>query len=59
MVCEDLGHTFGIIIDKEKNTSVSGKNIAVQSSQSKINLLVISTNEELEIARQTEAVIRS
>jgi len=59
MVCNGLECTFGIVIDIEKNLAVKSKNTAVQTAESKTAILVISTNEELEIARQTEAVIRS
>jgi len=57
MVCEGLEYTFGIRIDTEKNNAVKSKNSAVQTAESKTAILVISTNEELEIAKQTEAAI--
>lgn len=51
---EDLGYT----IDLEKNESrKSGSVTEIQTTDSRIKILVISTNEELEIARQTEAVL--
>lgn len=59
MVCEGMGQTFGIVLDKEKNRSVSGKNVSIHSRKSRTALFVIPTNEELEIARQTEEVIKS
>ena len=59
MVCEGLECTFGIMIDTEKNDGVKSKNTAVQTAASKTAILVISTNEELEIAKQTEAVVSS
>lgn len=51
MVCEDMDF-FGIQLDKEKNElrSKEIRNIAAESSS--VALLVVPTNEELEIAKQ-------
>ena len=57
MVCEGLEKTFGIVLDGTKNRAVSGKHAAVHAQKSRSAILVIPTNEELEIARQTEEVI--
>ncbi|AKF24311.1 acetate kinase [Sulfurovum lithotrophicum] len=57
MVCKGMKQTFGMILDKEKNRSVSGEKSAIHNPESRIDLLVIPTNEELEIARQTKEVI--
>ncbi|KYJ86367.1 acetate/propionate family kinase [Sulfurovum riftiae] len=59
MVCEGLENTFGICLDKEKNLSVENNERAVHSTESKVALLVIPTNEELEIARQTETAVKA
>ena len=55
-ICEDMAF-FGIEIDKEKNklrgldiNDITGKN-------SKVKVLVIATNEELMIARDTKAIV--
>jgi acetate kinase len=56
--CEDL-NGLGIILDEQKNTSCAGTLMEVQDSRSKVSILVIPTNEELEIARQTLKCIRS
>jgi len=59
MVCEGLKDIFGIVLDKKKNLLNESEQHTVHSMESKTALLVIPTNEELEIARQTEAVISS
>jgi acetate kinase len=52
-ICDDLGW-FGILMDKEKNRSISpGKEEFIQSPDSKVRIGVIPTNEELLIARDT------
>lgn len=56
-ICEGL-ENYGIVVDKEKNTdscSVPVKDIT--AADSKVKLLVIPTNEELVIARETRDVI--
>ncbi len=50
MVCKDLDF-FGIELDKEKNSTRG--TLEIQSENSKVKLLVIPTNEELEIAKQS------
>jgi acetate kinase len=57
MVCEKLQDFLGIEIDREKNETESQINRAIHKEISPIALLVIPTNEELEIARQTEKLI--
>jgi len=51
MICEDL-EFLGIKLDKEKN-KIRGKEADVSAADSKIKILVIPTNEELVIARDT------
>ncbi|WP_298366537.1 acetate kinase [uncultured Lutibacter sp.] len=52
MVCENLDF-FGIDIDLEKNNMKARKIEEIHTSKSKVKLLVIPTNEELEIAKQS------
>ncbi|WP_299522554.1 acetate/propionate family kinase [Winogradskyella sp.] len=52
MVCSDL-ETFGIELDVSKNEQNSHEIKEINKESSKIKILVIPTNEELEIARQT------
>jgi len=59
MVCEGMEGIFGVVLDKEKNLSKESGNRVIHDTQSRIALLVIPTNEELEIARETERVILS
>lgn len=47
---------LGITIDDEKN-AVRGKEIAISTPESKVKVLVIPTNEELAIARETLKLI--
>lgn len=50
-VCADLSY-LGIELDKEKNSDTSAEYTAIQSDASRVQILVIRTNEELEIAQQ-------
>lgn len=53
-VCEGLEESIGLSIDREKNSEVLEGSIDAKSS--KIKLLVLKTNEELEIAESSLAV---
>ena len=53
-VCEELSY-FGIQIDDENN-SIKGEKIIISTNDSKIKVLVIPTNEELMIARDTAEI---
>ncbi|MBW2408655.1 MAG: acetate kinase [Deltaproteobacteria bacterium] len=57
-VCEDLAH-LGIEIDAAKNNQRTHKAFEIQHGKSPVRLLVIPTNEELEIAEQTVQRITS
>ncbi|WP_179353859.1 acetate/propionate family kinase [Winogradskyella vidalii] len=58
LVCEDMDY-FGIDIDSSKN-EIRGKNIReISSAYSKTKVLVIPTNEELEIAKQSYELVNS
>ena len=54
-VCEHLTY-LGIKIDDEAN-SVRGKDIVISTPDSKVQVMVIPTNEELAIARETLALV--
>jgi len=56
MSCENLG-TLGIEIDQEKNRSVAGTDADISTASSRVRVLVVRTNEELMIARDTRAVV--
>jgi len=55
-ICNRLS-TLGIILDKKRNQARANGIIEISSSKSKVGVLVIPTNEEFEIARQTVSVI--
>ena len=48
---------LGIKIDDEAN-SVRGKDIVISTPDSKVKVMVIPTNEELAIARETLALVK-
>ncbi len=50
---------LGIKIDHDKNISPSKKERGISSSDSKVKVLVIPTDEELKIAIETEKIIKS
>lgn len=52
LVCEDL-EFFGIEIDQQKNDMRAKQLTEIHKKTSKVKLLVIPTNEELEIAKQS------
>jgi acetate kinase len=56
LCCNDLDH-LGMIIDNQKNEACSGESPEIQEEKSPLKILVIPTNEELEIAHQTHELI--
>ena len=56
--CQGLA-SLGIEVDSEKNARHSGEAFEIQSENSAVKVLVIPTNEELEIAEQTVDCIRN
>lgn len=57
MVCEGLEHSIGLLIDKDKNMTLSTGNQSIHNDKSKIKVYIVPTNEELEIALQVEKVL--
>lgn len=57
LVCTDLDF-LGISLDIEKNSIRSKEIRAIESADSKVKILVIPTNEELEIAEQTYELVK-
>ena len=55
MVCKYLGY-LGIEIDEELNGK-RGQEIIISTPESKVKVLVVPTNEELAIARETVALV--
>ena len=56
LVCKRLGY-LGIAIDEEQNNK-HGEDLVVSTPDSKTKVLVIPTNEELSIARETYAIVK-
>jgi acetate kinase len=52
LICEEM-EFFGIEIDEEKNNVKARKLTEIHSEKSKVKIVVIPTNEELEIAKQS------
>ena len=58
LICEDLDY-LGIALDTEKNNIRSKEIRAINNPHSKVKILVVPTNEELEIAKQAMALIKN
>ena len=56
-ICENL-EWMGLKIDLEKN-DVRGEEIKISTEDSKVTVLIIPTNEELVIARDTKAIVEA
>ncbi|MBW2369203.1 MAG: hypothetical protein JRH15_15130 [Deltaproteobacteria bacterium] len=56
-ICEGLDH-MGIRIDPAKNTGQGGRYFSIHHHDSPIKVLVVATDEEVQIARQTREVIK-
>lgn len=56
LACERLGY-LGIALDQEKNDR-RGEELEVNTLDSKVKVLVVPTNEELAIARETFALVK-
>ncbi len=54
-VCENLAY-LGVEIDNEKN-AIRGEEVKISTDNSKVDVYIIPTNEELAIARDTLAII--
>jgi acetate kinase len=57
-VCHGLG-ILGIDLDEEANLAQGGRERRISTASSSVAVLVVPTNEELEIARQAAAVVGS
>lgn len=55
-VCEYLGY-LGITIDAEQNKK-RGEDVVISTADSRVKVMVIPTNEELAIARETAALVK-
>ncbi|MEA3372826.1 MAG: acetate kinase [Campylobacterota bacterium] len=59
LACEGLSDGLGIMLDPDKNSAYKRGVMELHSDQSRVKVLVVPTNEELEIARQTKMMITS
>ncbi|MEG0470560.1 MAG: acetate kinase [Longicatena sp.] len=57
MICEGLEKAFGIKLNTELNASSRGKEVLLSTEDSKVQVWLIPTNEELMIARDTYRLI--
>ena len=55
-VCSDM-EFMGIAIDADKNEEMNAKEAKVSAENSKVQVWVIPTNEELLIAQDTEKIV--
>ena len=55
-VCDYLGY-LGVELDKEKNNNLSGDTEYISTEDSKVKVIVLPTNEELAIARETAKLV--
>ena len=56
LACERLGY-LGIALDKDQNDK-RGEELVISTPDSKVKVMVIPTNEELAIARETFALVK-
>ena len=56
LICDALGY-LGVKIDDEAN-NVRGKETVISTADSKVKVMLIPTNEELAIARETLALVK-
>ena len=54
-ICDEIAPALGIEIDKKLNATIRGKEALLSTPKSKIKVVVIPTDEEVMIARDTYA----
>ena len=57
-VCEPLSF-LGVKLDKDLNSRTRGTETLISTPDSKVKVVVIPTDEELMIARDTEAIVNN
>jgi acetate kinase len=57
-VCSGM-EGLGIVLDTQKNVSMNHSKGEISTPESRVKILIIPTNEELEIARETMEVLNS
>jgi len=56
-VCEEL-EFMGVVLDKNANKGLRGKDAIISSSNSKVKVMTITTNEELVIALESVRILK-
>lgn len=57
MICEAMSEMLGLVMDYEKNDSSRGEEVMISKPESKVQVWVVPTNEELVIARDTYRIL--
>ena len=57
-VCKNM-EFMGIELDEELNASVRAKEVVISKPSSKVKVVIIPTDEELTIAKDTVAILQS
>lgn len=55
-VCGNL-HCMGAMLDDSKNDGLRGKDAIISKDESKVKLMVVTTNEELVIAQDSYEIV--
>ena len=58
-ICDRLEAAFGVKLDQELNGKTRGKEVLLSTPDSKVQVWLIPTNEELMIARDTFRIINA
>ena len=57
LIVDDIADALGVVLDDEANETRSKENRFISSESSKVKVMVIPTNEEVMIARDTIRVL--
>lgn len=58
LICSDL-ESLGIVFDQDTNHNVKGRDIIISKPESKVTVMVVTTDEEFVIASDTKSIIES
>ena len=57
MIQDELRALYDQMSDEEKNENVHGETTVISAPESKVKVIVLPTNEELAIARETAKLV--
>ena len=57
MIQDELRTLYDQMSDEEKNENVHGETTVISTPESKVKVIVLPTNEELAIARETAKLV--